>query len=302
MKYILYRKRAFSEKFNLAFDWLRDNWRPILRFSTIFLLPISLLQGFGYSDMTGLSEIVSSFSSASTLHEASIWAFFLSLFCSMAGIFLSYSLFFSLIKLSFVDGADLKELSLRDVWRTMKKNMGRLLLGGFLLSFVFGLGMSVVTVVSMPFIQIAYVGGLLLFLILLALCLFAVVLLPFLPIYMLDEDVSFDFAFSQGFRLGWKCIWGFLGVAAVVGVLSYTLAGLGHAPVIIFLALKPIVLSRALSTSAVLVDFFIYLSSVVASYVGFLVTMLSVLTLSIQTGHAADKIDGVSADDEIDGF
>jgi len=29
---------------------------------------------------------------------------------------------------------------------------------------------------------------------------------------------------------------------------------------------------------------------------------LSVLTLSIQTGHAADKIDGVSADDEIDGF
>jgi len=302
MKYILYRKRTFSEKFNLAFDWLRDNWRPLLRFSTIFLLPISLLQGFGYSDMTGLSSIVSSFSPDGTPYETSDWAVLLSFFCSMAGIFLSYSLFFSLIKLSFVDGADMEKLSLRDVWRTMRKNMGRLLLGGFLLSFVFGLGVSVVMVVSMPFIQIAYIGVLLYFLILLALCLFAVTLLPFLPIYMLDEDISFDYAFSQGFRLGRKCIWGFLGVVAVVGVLSYTLAGLGHAPVIAFLALKSLVLSRALSTSAVFADFFVYLSSVAASYIGFLITVLSVLTLSIQTGHAADKIDGVSADDEIDDF
>lgn len=302
MKYILYRKRTFSEKFNLAFDWLRDNWRPLLRFSTIFLLPISLLQGFGYSDMTGLSVIVSSFLPAGAPPETDVWALLLSFFCSMAGIFLSYSLFFSLIKLSFVDGANLKELSLRDVWRTMRKNMGRLLLGGFLLSFVFGLGVSVVTVVSTPFIQIAYVGGLLLFLLLLALCLFAITLLPFLPIYMLDEDISFDYAFSQSFRLGWKCIWGFLGVVAVMGVLSYTLAGLSHAPVIVFLALKSLVLSSALSSSAVFVDFFVYLSSVAASYAGFLVTVLSVLTLSIQTGHAADKIDGVSVEDEIDDF
>ena len=41
-----YRERTFGEKLNITFDYLRENWRIILRFSFYLLLPLCIFQAF----------------------------------------------------------------------------------------------------------------------------------------------------------------------------------------------------------------------------------------------------------------
>ena len=41
-----YRERTFGEKLNITFDYLRENWRPLLRFSLYLILPLCLIQSF----------------------------------------------------------------------------------------------------------------------------------------------------------------------------------------------------------------------------------------------------------------
>ena len=44
-KIVFYRQRTFSELFNVTFDFLRENWKPLLKYITLFLLPICMVQG-----------------------------------------------------------------------------------------------------------------------------------------------------------------------------------------------------------------------------------------------------------------
>lgn len=41
-----YRERTFGEKLNTTFDYLRHSWRPLLRYSLYFILPLCLVQAF----------------------------------------------------------------------------------------------------------------------------------------------------------------------------------------------------------------------------------------------------------------
>jgi len=41
-----YKIRTFGEKFNVSFDFLRETWKPLLKFSLYVILPICLVQSF----------------------------------------------------------------------------------------------------------------------------------------------------------------------------------------------------------------------------------------------------------------
>ena len=45
----LYKRRDFGEKFTVTFRFIRENWKPLLKYLTAFLLPIAILQGFSMS-------------------------------------------------------------------------------------------------------------------------------------------------------------------------------------------------------------------------------------------------------------
>ena len=42
----LYRIRRFGEKISDTFDFVRENWRPLLKYITYLLLPVALVQSF----------------------------------------------------------------------------------------------------------------------------------------------------------------------------------------------------------------------------------------------------------------
>ena len=50
----LYRTRTFSEKMSDTFDFVRENWRTMLKFLTYMMLPLALVQTFAMNNfMTG---------------------------------------------------------------------------------------------------------------------------------------------------------------------------------------------------------------------------------------------------------
>ena len=43
-KVAMYVKRSFGDKLNASFDFIKENWKILLKFTTYLLLPVSLIQ------------------------------------------------------------------------------------------------------------------------------------------------------------------------------------------------------------------------------------------------------------------
>lgn len=292
MKYILYKQRTFSDKFNLSFEWLRDNWKPVLKYVSLLLLPLSLLQGFGQNAVTGM-YILGGGSMDMGIPSGALLSVGLYYLCTLLGGFLAYSLFFTFMKLSMVDGVDLNAQTFAQVWKAMRENMGRLFLGGLVLLLL--------TVIAVACAVAAAMAGPVGFVLFILLGIFlAPVIFPFMPAYLLGSN-GLVASFQQGLRLGYKCWWGFVSTTVVMGLLASVLQGFGAVPFYICIFFKALFIGGS-GDGSVLLDFLSYLSGVLLTYVMYVTSVLGVLMLTIQYGHAADKVDGVSSEREIEDF
>ena len=58
-KIAMYVKRSFGEKLNASFDFIRENWKLMLKFTTYLLLPLCLIQALSLNGMMkGMESIV----------------------------------------------------------------------------------------------------------------------------------------------------------------------------------------------------------------------------------------------------
>ena len=62
-KIALYAKRTFGEKFNATFDFIKENWKQLLKYTLYLLLPVSLIQALSLNGLMsaamGMSAMVS---------------------------------------------------------------------------------------------------------------------------------------------------------------------------------------------------------------------------------------------------
>lgn len=52
-KIALYVKRPFGEKLNAAFDFIKENWKPLLKLTTYLILPLCLIQALSLNGLMG---------------------------------------------------------------------------------------------------------------------------------------------------------------------------------------------------------------------------------------------------------
>ncbi len=50
-KIALYAKRSFGAKMNASFDFIKENWKLLLKFTVYLLLPVCLVQAIGLNGM-----------------------------------------------------------------------------------------------------------------------------------------------------------------------------------------------------------------------------------------------------------
>ena len=55
-KIALYVQRSFGEKLTATFDFIKENWKPLMKFTTYLMLPLCLLQGLSLNGlMSGIT-------------------------------------------------------------------------------------------------------------------------------------------------------------------------------------------------------------------------------------------------------
>ena len=64
-KIAMYVKRPFGEKLNASFDFLKENWKLLLRFTTYLLLPLCLIQALSLNGLMSGALSISAIASRS---------------------------------------------------------------------------------------------------------------------------------------------------------------------------------------------------------------------------------------------
>ena len=296
----LYRTRTFGEKLSDALDFVRENWRVLLKYITYLLLPVALVQTFC------MNNFMSGYLSSATLlggTQSDLEAI-LPLMTSMfgmvgvqyVGIMLLVALTYTMMqlyeqrpRLHGVEWADLGSGVMR-----LSLRMLVLFITGFVLGIVLALLMVLMIAISPLMIFPAVI--------------LMIAIIPFfmlvMPIYLF-EDISIVSAYAKSVRLGWKTWAGIAGVVFVLYLLVSIVQGVVSMPWYLMVMVKQILALEG-SESGFVTSFgysaIQYVLGVISTFCGSCLMTLPIVGLAYQYGHACDKIDGVGVDRDIENF
>lgn len=77
-KIAMYVKRNFGEKLSASFDFIKENWKLMLKFTTYLLLPICLIQALSLNGLMGYIAVLTDLSGGGGLSDASLMMSFFS--------------------------------------------------------------------------------------------------------------------------------------------------------------------------------------------------------------------------------
>lgn len=294
----LYRTRTFGDKISDTFDFVRENWRVMLKYITYLLLPIALIQTFCMTNfMTGYMQAI-------TMIGSSDISTMLPLLSSMAlymlvmyvGYVLVTALIYTMMQ-QYEQRPGLQGIMMSDLKPgVMNKSlrMVALLLTGIVLMVVYGVLMVLLVVIN----RLMVFPAILLLLVILPL--FVLVC----PIYLF-ENRGVVSAYAKSVRLGWKTWAGIVGVVLVLYIITMILQTVVSMPGYIMLTVKNVLGGSGNATGFVSSFGFTaiqYLLGVISSFCGICLMALITIGIAYQYGHACDKVDGVSVDQDIENF
>lgn len=294
-----YQERTFNEKFNVTFEFLKANWKVVLRYITYVCLPMSLVGGWVFNSFISLVENME----AAKADDTAVWLQFA---LTYGGILLLMSLaswwiatvMYSLMqayneRLDGLDGITFEELKPK-----MKLNAWRLFKLGCtcLLVFVVWMGLLVGS---------AFLHPILCLLLILASIPLFVPLMHVSPVYMY-EDVSVWRALSRGIWLGWQTWGGTFALGFVLFLLVSVVQGVVGMPWQICYFVKLMFASGSQTAPGFISSAWFmlisYLSSIVMLYAQFLCSSIFFVGISYLYSHAAETFDDMSVETGIDHF
>jgi len=299
-KILLYQERNFTAKFDDTFAYLRQNWRVLLKYITYLLLPVSLVQGLAYN---GYLEGSMSMAKVGASDVDAVLSLALSMggvvVTSIVGALLLWSVVYALyhLYLQREDGiAGITGEELRPRLLFCLKRMGLSML------FFIVVGAVVIAVMAGLMVLISpWLAGPLV----IALLVVSIPLALFSPVYLLEDDITLIEALQKSLRLGFAHWWGTLAIGLVMGLIVSFAQGLFTTPYYIAIIVKAFLgvqQSSDTMTDSAGYSFLLYLLSVVQSFATYVLSTMVAMSLAMQYGHAAEKEDQVSMQDNIDRF
>lgn len=304
-KIALYVKRSFGEKFNASFDFIKENWKLMLKYATYLLLPLCLVQALSLNGlmtytlgMSGLME--------SGLPDSAILSFFsyygLYMLLLIIGIVLLTALVYAMIRTYNEREERLQGVTLGMLRPMLLHNVKRM----FILVF-FGLVLTLLASLIIGVIAALFPVTLFPIVIILLTPFMIAVAVPFslwAPIYLL-EDISIMSSLKKTFRLGFTTWGGIFMISLVMGFIAGILQGVTLIPWYIGTAVKYIFMTSSGGTEATVsvgYSFLLYLLAIVQVFGAYLAMIFSFVGLAYQYGHASEKVDSIMVESDIDNF
>ena len=85
-KIAMYVKRPFGEKLNASFDFIKENWKQLFKYSTYLILPICLIQAANFSGLMGSMTDLSAMQTSGGIGENPLAALGPSFALNYAGV------------------------------------------------------------------------------------------------------------------------------------------------------------------------------------------------------------------------
>ena len=283
---LLYKERTASECMNSAIDFMRQNWRILLRYSLYILLPVCIIQTVGV--VTVVDGILAQMS------EPPIADLVTFLIFGLAGFVLLNTLLWTMVKLYHERPDGLATVTGKMIRKCFWPMLGRMVIAvvPIVLIMAPALVLATIVMVFVPFAFFAYM-------------LVALPVLLVAPIYGLEE-VSIFTAVKRAFVLGFRQLGILLLMAITLMVMVYVMQGIVMLPLVLLFALKAslsdpstVYVHPMLTTSGkVLFNMF----SVVYCYVSYLSTAVVLVSAAYLYGCSAQKGEDRSLISDIDNF
>ena len=302
-KIVLYKVRNFSEKFDDTFAFVRNNWKVLFKYLTYLILPVCLVQAIA---LNGYMESALDMSALSTGKASDMTDFILKIgwsyggliLTSMLGAMLLTSVVYGLITLSENGENNLVNVTFNDLKPQLLRNLKRsclAIVAFFAFSMLVTLVAAVLAFALTPWLLLPIAIGVVAV---------AIPLMLFTPAYLL-EDIPLLSALSKSLRLGFSTWWGTFALMLVLGFIVSFLQGIFSIPYYIMVVVKTILGMQGNGSEffdSVGYSFTVYLFGVLQSYATFLLMTIVFVGLALQYGHAAEKIDHVTMEDNINRF
>lgn len=297
-----YQKRKFGEKMNASFDFIKENWKPMLKYSTYLILPVCLIQALSLNSFLGgyLQAVAGgvvnpdSISSLGAMFGAS---YAMTMLMIMIGSLVMTSLIYTFIMLYNQREEGLEGITFSDIKSVLFSNMGRL--------FVLGIsGGIIVTIIITILVVIGVYVPLTFILIIPAIFACIIPLALWSPIYIYERAGVFQ-SLGKSFRLGFATWGGIFGILFVMGIIANILQTVTMLPWYVGSIVKyTFALSEngAGGDTSVFYNFMLYLLAIVQGFGTYLSMVFGIVGLSYQYSHANELVNNTSVESEIDNF
>lgn len=309
----LYVRRTFSEKLSATFDFISENFRPLFKYLSAFLLPLCAVAGLCYTvmfgqlgDLAGLDE-----TAVSPVYDLGI-NYAVMMGVSLVSFVVLTAVVYTLMQLYWAREGRLVGIVYSEISPSLRVNLTKMfrltgvlalfgVAGVVLVVIVFAVGAGMFLTVTSP--------GLIAFLLILAYALLLLALVPLTlsaPAYVFGDMTVWQ-AVRQAYRLGIRVWGGLVGMFVVLSLVVQLVSMALGLPFLILSGLKMVSLVGLESdgmrfAGTYWFTFVTYLSGVLFMFGTYMAMALVQVGAAFYYGHAAEKIDGVAMDMAVERF
>ena len=297
----LYKVRSFGEKFSAIFEFIRENFKFLLRACTYLLLPLCLVQGFAMEMMMKVLDMGEDVDVA----QGMLLRFGVSYvgygICLLIGSTLLAGICYSMVKYYHKSPNRLRNTTLSDlkpiIIQVIKRSLLMTVVLVALFIVVLVLIISFAAITSAPILAVIPI---------LALVVCCLPVSMALPVYVFEDKETLFSSILRGLKLGFHSFWSLFGLMFVIGFLTNILSSFTSIPWYILTVVKSVLLATdttqsSFATSPVY-SFLVYLSSVFMNFGMYLTMTISTFALAFHYGSIAEEEDGFSVEDDIQHF
>lgn len=304
----LYASRSIGETLSATFDFVAQNFVPLIKFLAAFLLPVSALMGLSYQSMFSSLANIENLNDETEQILSVVMSYLPVLVLCLIGALLTVAVTYTLMQKYQQRDNLLKGVTLSEIKPLLKHNLWRVFKMLLLLTLIGIVAFVVLVLVATMIISIGSKFEAFLFLLYMAMLAIALPLGLALPLCVFEPELGLFSCVKKALRLGFKT-WGTLFVVMLVITMLVQIVS--------FILMIPFMFTTVASmffeidstqyaslayTSSAWFSVLTFASSLLFCFGLLLMSALSFVAFAFCYGRAADKVEGVSVKNAVQNF
>lgn len=304
----LYASRSIGETLSATFDFVTQNFVPLIKFLSAFLLPVSALMGLSYQSMFSSFANIENLNDETDMILSVVTSYLPVLLLCLIGALLTVAVTYTLMQKYQQRDNLLKGLTLSEIKPLLKHNLWRVFKMLLLLTLLGIVAFVVLVLVATMIMSIGSKFEAFLFLLYMAMLAMALPLGLVLPLCVFEPELGLFSCVKKALRLGFKT-WGtlfvvMLVITMLVQIVSFILMipFLFTTMTTMFFEIDSTQYASLAYTSSAWFSVLTFASSLLFCFGLLLMSALSFVAFAFCYGRAADKVEGVSVKNAVQNF